>query len=81
MPRYFFNVRDVYPSIDTEGVEPPDDEAAWKQATEFTGGVCQEIDGKFRPGQDWSIEVTNEAGRPIYFIVISSRKSRKAPIS
>jgi len=52
MPRYFFNVRDVYPSIDTEAMELPDSEAAWKEATSFAGAVCQDIDGKFRPGKN-----------------------------
>lgn len=74
MPRYFFNVRDVDPSVDTDGEELPDDEAAWREATKFAGAVCQDIDGKFRPGQEWSVEVMNEAGHPIYFIVISSRR-------
>lgn len=74
MPRYFFHVRDVDPSIDSVGEELPDDEAAWKEATWFAGAVCQDITGKFRPGEEWSVEVINEAGRPIYFIVIGSRR-------
>ncbi|MEY9154045.1 DUF6894 family protein [Bradyrhizobium japonicum] len=74
MPRYSFNVHDVEPSIDNEGAELPDDEAAWKEATTFAGAVCQDIDGKFRPGQEWSVEVLNEAGKTIYFIFISSRR-------
>lgn len=31
MPRYFFHVRSVEPSTDTEGEELPDAEATWKR--------------------------------------------------
>ena len=76
MQRYFFNVHDVESSVDTEGEELPDDEAAWKHATIFAGGLFKDIDGRFRPGQQWSIEVTDEARRPIFFISIGSRKMK-----
>jgi hypothetical protein len=51
MPRYFFNVHDVKPSIDEHGEELPDDEAAWKEATSFAGALIKDIDGEFRPGR------------------------------
>jgi hypothetical protein len=74
MPRYFFNVHDVEPSTDDHGEELLDDEAAWREATYFAGGVLKDIDGKFRPGQCWSIEVMNEAGRAIYCLRIEAKK-------
>ncbi|MCP3401958.1 hypothetical protein NLM25_33315 [Bradyrhizobium sp. CCGB01] len=52
----------------------PDDEAAWHNATIFAGEVFKDIDGRFRPGQEWSLEVTDEAGKPIFLINIGSRK-------
>ena len=76
MQRYFFNVHNVEPSVDTEGEELPDDEAAWKHATMFAGDLFKDIDGRFQPGQQWSIEVTDEARRPIFFISIGSRKMK-----
>ncbi|MCK1598054.1 hypothetical protein [Bradyrhizobium sp. 164] len=73
MPRYFFHVHDVEPSSDRHGEDLPDDEAAWREATSFAGQLFKDIDGRFRPGQAWSLEVTDEAGKPIYRIQITSK--------
>jgi hypothetical protein len=56
MPRYFFNVHNVSPSTDDSGEDLPDDEAAWKEATEYAGELFKDIDGTFRPGQEWALE-------------------------
>ena len=64
MPRYYFNVHNVTPSIDHEGEELRDDEAAWRQATLTAGELFKDIDGKFRPNQGWSLEVTDERRKP-----------------
>ena len=50
MAKYFFNVGDIEPSVDYDGEELPDDEAAWNEATRFAGDLIKDIDGKFRPG-------------------------------
>ncbi|MDH2341551.1 hypothetical protein [Bradyrhizobium sp. SSUT77] len=76
MPRYFFHVHGVASNKDEEGDELPDDEAAWREASSYAGALLKDIDGKFRPGQEWSLEVTDEAGKPIYFISIGSRKMK-----
>ena len=60
MQRYFFNVHNVQPSTDEIGEELPNDDAAWKEATMIAGEFLKDIDGKFRPGQEWSLEVTDE---------------------
>jgi hypothetical protein len=73
MPRYYFNVHNVTPSIDRDGEELRDDEAAWRQATLTAGELFKDIDGKFRPNQEWSLEVTDERRKPIYLIHISAR--------
>jgi hypothetical protein len=36
--------------------------------------LLKDIDGKYRPGAAWSLEVTDEAGKPIFFITVSSGK-------
>lgn len=74
MPRYFFNVHSAKPSIDDVGEELTDDEAAWREATIFAGEILKEVDGRFRPGQEWSLEVANRDRRPIYVISIGSTK-------
>ncbi|MCK1302091.1 hypothetical protein IVB33_15745 [Bradyrhizobium sp. 24] len=76
MPKYFFHVHNVAPSADDQGEELADDAAAWREATSYAGALFKDIDGKFRPGQEWSIEVTDEAGKPIYFITVGSRKMK-----
>jgi hypothetical protein len=72
MPRYYFNIHNVSPSTDDMGEELRDNEAAWRQATVVAGEIFEEVDGKFRPGQDWSLEVTDEAHKPIYVIKIEA---------
>ncbi|WP_375304966.1 hypothetical protein WI560_22820 [Bradyrhizobium sp. A11] len=73
MPKYFFNVHNVQPSTDQAGEELPDDEAAWREATRFAGELFKDIDGKFRPGEDWRLEVMTEARKPLYQIYISAK--------
>jgi hypothetical protein len=68
MPRYFFNVHDERSNLDTEGEELPNDEAAWRKATIVAGEMFRNIDGKFRPGQEWRLEVTDERRNPLYII-------------
>ncbi|MGY4622803.1 hypothetical protein ACVWY3_000559 [Bradyrhizobium sp. USDA 4486] len=73
MPLYYFNVQDVAPHADYEGEELPDDEAAWREATRYAGALLNDIDGKFRPGQEWRLEVKDVAGRLVHTICISSK--------
>ncbi len=68
MPRYFFNVHDESSNLDTEGKELPNNEAAWREATIVAGELFRNIDGKFRPGQEWRLEVTDERRNPLYII-------------
>ena len=76
MPRYFFHVRTVEPSTDTEGDELPDDKAAWREATTFAADLLQDMRGRFEPGQEWDLEVTDEAGMSIFNIYISAKKTQ-----
>ena len=68
MPRYFFHVHKVAPSTDADGEEQQ------PGATTYADALFKDIDGKFRPGQKWSLEVTDEAGKSIYKINISAKK-------
>ena len=74
MPRYFFNMHGIRPSIDEVGEELPDDEAAWHEATVIAGEIFRDIDGKFRPEQEWSLEITDEQRQPLYIIRINSKQ-------
>jgi hypothetical protein len=37
-------------------------------------GVARDIDGKFRPEQEWSLEITDEQRQPLYIIRINSKQ-------
>jgi hypothetical protein len=76
MPRYFYDVHYGHPMPDQEGEVMKDDEAAWKEATLVAGEIFKDIDGKFRPGQEWSLQVTDEAHKPIYHIHITSKHTK-----
>jgi Domain of unknown function (DUF6894) len=70
MPRYFFNIHHEGSRADTEGEDLPNKEAAWREATLVAGELLRDIDGKFKPGQDWSLEVTDERRNPLYILRI-----------
>jgi Domain of unknown function (DUF6894) len=74
MPRYYFNVLNSNPSLDDLGEYLPDKEAAWRQATITAGEIFKAIDGSLRPGQEWTLEVTDEARRPVYIIHIEAKQ-------
>jgi hypothetical protein len=53
VPRYFFNITHGKLSrLPDEGMELPNDEAAWEEATTTCGEMINELDGKpkSRPG-------------------------------
>jgi len=70
--KILFHTHGVRPSPDDIGEELKDDEAAWHEATLVAGEIFKDIDGKFRPDQEWSLEVTGEQGSP-------STRSRLTP--
>ena len=80
MPRYYFNVHNVSPSAGDLGEELPDNEAAWRRATVIAGAALFKDDGMFRPDQEWALEVTDEARKPIYLFKsqLGKRSSRRS---
>jgi hypothetical protein len=66
----------VRPSRDDRGEELKDDEAAWHEATLVAGEIFKDIDGKFRPGQEWSLEVTDDQQKLLYLIQINSKEMK-----
>ena len=75
MPRYFFNVHHEHFDPDEVGEELPDRQAAWKEATKIAGQILQDLNGRFAPGSDWRLEVTDEFANPLYLIRISAKAS------
>ena len=74
MSKYFFDVDGSGVPDANEGEMLANDEAAWHEATLVAGEIFKEVDGKFRPGQEWRLEVQNEQRRPIYSIHVTSKK-------
>jgi hypothetical protein len=74
MPRYFFDVSGSHPSDDPVGEELASDEAAWHEATLVAGEIFRDLDGKFRPGEQWCLKVTGEHHQPVYAIRINATK-------
>ena len=73
MPRYFFHMsRNGEPHFDTEGLTFLDNQAAYEEATKACGEMIGSIDGHLQPGAGWQIDVTDEAGRHIYRLRVSS---------
>lgn len=56
MPRYFFPIFHKNSKPDCEGVELPDRNTAWDQATKPAGEVLKDIDGHLEIGEEWRLE-------------------------
>ncbi|QPF88343.1 hypothetical protein IC762_30075 [Bradyrhizobium genosp. L] len=65
MPRYFFHIQHGERHADETGVELPGKDAAWKEATFTAGQLLRDLDGALKPGQEWRLEVTDEAANPV----------------
>ena len=67
MPRYFFHVRDGRDFPDNEGAELPDLSAVRAEAIASSGEMLRDSKGAadFWSGDDWTMNVTDEAGQPV----------------
>lgn len=74
MPKYFFNVQNIPPTLDPVGEEFPNDEAAWREATMLAGEIFKDVDGRLKPDQEWSLEVTDRNQKPLFLIHIITKK-------
>jgi hypothetical protein len=78
MPRYFFNViQGKLPSKADEGMDLPDDDAAWEEATTACGEIIKDLDGKLKARPEWEMTVTNEAGDKLYCLRFSAETFEK----
>jgi hypothetical protein len=74
MPRYFFTVLDGRKStLKNEGLDLPDGEAAWVEATTACGELLRNLNGTLRPGDHWSMQVKDEAGTELYILEFKTR--------
>ena len=66
MPRYFFHVTDGTYSPDLIGTELSDVFAAEAEAVRACGGMLRDIGARFWNGAEWTMEVKDEAQRPLF---------------
>jgi len=74
MPRYYFFVTHgpgAQPLND--GLELPDKDAAWVEATAACGELLRELDGRLVPGDEWSMQVKDESGAAIYLLEFKTK--------
>lgn len=66
MPRFYFHIRDGRDQFDMEGTELPDTETAHVEAIRLTGAVLEKEARRVAAGDRWTMDVTDEMGRPVY---------------
>jgi hypothetical protein len=76
MPRYYFDVDGVAPSSDDEGEELPDNQAAWREATQFAAELFRDAGRDSRPGDVWRLVVSDANRNQLYVIHIYSEESQ-----
>jgi hypothetical protein len=69
MSIFYFNVMDGRNTeFMDDGIELPDKDAAWIEATSASGELLRNLDGRLRPGDHWSMHVKDESGSEIYVL-------------
>ena len=66
MPRYFFHVHDGQNIPDDEGVHLENCGAAQREAIRYAGQLLSDQSSKFKLGENWSMEVTDENGQILF---------------
>jgi hypothetical protein len=74
MPRYYFTVLDGQQSkLKNEGLDLPDKQSAWVEATTACGELLRDLDGRLNPGDAWSMQVKDDAGAELYLLEFKTR--------
>jgi hypothetical protein len=71
MSRYFFHISGADPFHDLEGMDLPDDQAAWCEAKR----LVRDIESNLAPGQDWQLQVV-DGGGSVFVLTLSSKHHR-----
>jgi hypothetical protein len=72
MPRFHFNLADHRREPDLEGTECESVQAARIQAVIFAGAYLRDHPGLVWDGRRFSVEVTDEAGSPVFDVTIEA---------
>lgn len=58
---------------DPDGLELPDLESAWEEATKTAGQILRDLSSSFELGPQWSIEIRDHAMKPVRSLYITAR--------
>jgi hypothetical protein len=76
MPRYYFNISlDNGSGLPDDGIDLPDKEAAWTEATAACGEIIRDMDGSLKPGDSWRMVVKDEQHLELFQLEFSTRAS------
>jgi hypothetical protein len=67
MPLYFFNVRDgERTTLASDGIELPDLQSVWIEATKSTGDTLRDLNHAVRAGTELRMDVADEMHKPLF---------------
>jgi hypothetical protein len=77
MPRYYFHISHGNGFRDrNEGIDLPDKEAAWIEATSACGEIIRDLNGDLKPGDIWRMTVRDDTGTAVFHLELSTREGR-----
>jgi hypothetical protein len=75
MPRFYFVIQHDHQALEpVTGIELPDMNAAWSEATRATGEIVRDLDGGLKVGTEWSIQIQDEQRKPLRTIKVISER-------
>ena len=81
MPKYFFHIHDGQSFPDEEGTDLANLAAARLEAIQLTGQMLKDDSGAFWNGEDWRVQVTDEAGMTLFtlhFMAVQAAATQSA---
>lgn len=66
MPRYFFDIHDSGPTLDSVGLDCPNLDAVRREALRILPDIAREEVPDYRDRRTFTVLVTNEDGLPIF---------------
>jgi hypothetical protein len=75
MPRFYFVIQHDGQALEPgTGIELPDMNAAWSEATRTTGEIVKDLDGSLEVGTEWSIQIQDAERKPLRTIKVISER-------
>ena len=71
MPRFYFHIHDGRDQFDMDGTELPDEATAHVEAIRLAGSVLRDEARRVVACDCWTMDVTDETGRPVYQVDVN----------